>query len=42
LVRAFININKRLKQVRYIKTKISELQYEIDDTSEEEELEKLG
>lgn len=42
LTSVFSYINKRLKAMKVIKTKISELEYEIEDTSEEEELEKLG
>lgn len=42
MVRAFLYINKRMAQMRLMKNKIAELEYEIEDTEEEDELKELG
>mmetsp|Transcript_20438 Transcript_20438/g.19425 ORF Transcript_20438/g.19425 Transcript_20438/m.19425 type:complete len:109 (-) Transcript_20438:241-567(-) len=42
LILAFQAIHKRLELMKIIKTRISELEYEIEESEEEEELKELG
>lgn len=42
LVKTFLYINKRMALMKQIKQKVTELEEELDDTSEEEELDRIG